>query len=279
MRSGFTLILALLAVLWGSLALGQVVDDRYTLRATHEAAPAGSQVSVQVLYDGQVGTNGSLPVGLRRWAFGLCHDPQVLGVFGAAEGAATVAVDPDFSVIHVNPPGITGLGFGVVVDHFGVNMLAPGLGLELYVVTYDLEDFDFGVTSLDFCSNWGDPPLETHFEIAGVVEVIPMQLSGSVTVGEPEPEFIRGECNDDGSFDLSDPIFLLSYLFPQQGVPPGLSCVDACDANNDGSVDLADVTAGLAALFGTPAIPLPGSGGCEEDTGSDPHGCDMYGGC
>ncbi len=49
--------------------------------------------------------------------------------------------------------------------------------------------------------------------------------------------FIRGDANGDGKIDLSDSIYLNSYLF-KSGPPPG--CMDAADANDDGKVDISD---------------------------------------
>ncbi len=67
-------------------------------------------------------------------------------------------------------------------------------------------------------------------------------ISGDVSVllnlcvGAPL-EFIRGECNDDGSMDIADGIFLVQFLFLDGPEPP---CRAACDANRDGMLNVAD---------------------------------------
>lgn len=67
-------------------------------------------------------------------------------------------------------------------------------------------------------------------------------------------EFQRGNCNNDCTLDISDPIFLAQHLF-QSGAAP--SCEKACDTNDDGTLDIADIVSTLMALFGTPTLPLP----------------------
>lgn len=68
------------------------------------------------------------------------------------------------------------------------------------------------------------------------------------------PEFIRGDANADGVFDISDAVFTLASLFIP-GSPPA-PCQDAGDANNDELLDISDAVAMLAALFiaGTPPL-------------------------
>ena len=86
-----------------------------------------------------------------------------------------------------------------------------------------------------------------------------------VTVGSL---FSRGECNNDGGFDLADAIFLLNFLFVAP--PATLACADACDANDDESLNIADPIAMLNALF--PAGPPPGLPAPYEECGPDPSG-------
>ncbi|MEM7165036.1 MAG: dockerin type I repeat-containing protein [Planctomycetota bacterium] len=84
-----------------------------------------------------------------------------------------------------------------------------------------------------------------------------------------QPDFIRGDCNNDGSNNIADAVNLLSFLFPM-GPPPTLPCEDACDGNDDGSLNIADAVAILNSLFGTPATPLPAPyPGCGQDLAPD----------
>ncbi|MEM7167189.1 MAG: hypothetical protein AAF581_17135, partial [Planctomycetota bacterium] len=50
-------------------------------------------------------------------------------------------------------------------------------------------------------------------------------------------EFVRGDCNNDGSTDLSDAIFHLSALFNAGDAP---TCERACDNDDDGATNIGD---------------------------------------
>lgn len=68
-------------------------------------------------------------------------------------------------------------------------------------------------------------------------------------------DFVRGDANDDGAFDIGDPISVLNFLFLGG---ESMTCADAADANDDGELDVADPTAALASLFlGNGPLPAP----------------------
>lgn len=272
----------LMLMFWGSLAASQSVDDRYTLRLGQGVGAPGAQVTVSVLYDAQVGSNGSAPEGIDGWRYGVCHDEPDLTVAAVVDGATTAMLQPDFNLIEESPPQdqfvTTGFTVNVVIDAFGIQFLPPGVGHELNLVTYDVADTATGVFPLEICDTLGVPPVETFLVSTVGLSLIPLRVSGSVSIAS-EPQFVRGECNNDGTFDLADVVFFVGYLFPPSGVPSILPCVDACDSNNDGTADLADAVASLAALFGSPTTPLPGSDGCDRDTGADFLECTSYDGC
>ena len=73
------------------------------------------------------------------------------------------------------------------------------------------------------------------------------------------PEFIRGDCNNDGLVIgfVGDIIFILQFLFAGG---PSPSCLNACDANDDESVDISDALYLLNwqwAVAGSPPPPPP----------------------
>lgn len=73
-------------------------------------------------------------------------------------------------------------------------------------------------------------------------------------------DFRRGDCNDDGTVDIGDPVATLPLLFSQPAPPP---CVDACDANGDGNFNLGDTVYLLNHLFvngPAPTDPFPTCG-------------------
>ena len=75
-----------------------------------------------------------------------------------------------------------------------------------------------------------------------------------------EPSFLRGDSNDDGTVDISDAVFTLTWLF-LGGPAPG--CVAVTNTNGDAAVDLSDPVYLLSHLFlggPEPVAPFPDCG-------------------
>lgn len=102
----------------------------------------------------------------------------------------------------------------------------------------------------------------------GLIPWKDIELSSStVTIGDANP-FKRGDTNQDGNVDISDPISTLGFLF--LGNPETLACMDASDANDDGEVDISDAITTLTFKFlGGVEIPAPGPESCGIDQTSD----------
>ncbi len=100
--------------------------------------------------------------------------------------------------------------------------------------------------------------------------------------GASPQRFHRGDVEDNGTLNISDPIALLGFLFLGNDAP---GCLEAADADNSGKIDLADAVALLGYVFlGDAAPPAPGPVvPCGVDTdpeGSPAHlGCERYAGC
>jgi len=96
---------------------------------------------------------------------------------------------------------------------------------------------------------------------------ITVTLEGRGVEGIP---FIRGDCNQDGMLNISDPLFLLYSMFGGGEIP---SCLEAADSNGDCRITIADPIWTLYFLFAggaAPAQPFPQCGypevqclGCE----------------
>lgn len=82
-------------------------------------------------------------------------------------------------------------------------------------------------------------------------------------------EFIRGDANTDGIVDISDPQYILNFLFLQG---EGL-CLDGMDSNDDGEVDVADVVYALGYLFQLGTEPPAPFTWCGEDPTADGLDC------
>ena len=86
-------------------------------------------------------------------------------------------------------------------------------------------------------------------------EVGTPDIPGRVYLTYGEKSFVRGDVNFDEKLDLSDAIFILSYLF-LGGPPP--RCEDAADTNDKGTLDITDAVYLLNHLFlGNAAPPAP----------------------
>ena len=114
------------------------------------------------------------------------------------------------------------------------------------------EDGFYDRDELDVCSEPADP---------------------AVTPRTSSCAFVRGDCDADGSVDVSDAVALLLALFRDAGRPP---CGDACDLNDDGAIDIMDPISGLGFLFKhdpPPALPFTT---CGADPTEDDLDCDTF---
>lgn len=96
------------------------------------------------------------------------------------------------------------------------------------------------------------------FDAAAVTDLTP-----------PGTLFRRGDCNNDGDFNLSDAVCILSYLFSDGGA----DCMDALDTQDDGALNLADAVYLLAYLFANDDPPAPPGLACGLDETEDDLDC------
>ncbi len=95
--------------------------------------------------------------------------------------------------------------------------------------------------------------------------------------GEEFLTFSRGDCNDDGMFNLADAVFGLATLFTGGSAAV---CDDACDSNDDGTFNISDPVWMLSALFlsGAPQ-PLAPFPCCDVDPTPDTLPCAVSSNC
>jgi len=88
----------------------------------------------------------------------------------------------------------------------------------------------------------------------------------------PAGPFVRGDCNGDGSNDLSDGVALLNFAFLGGDEPP---CRAACDFNADGALDVTAAVYWFNFLFqGGSAVPEPTTCGFSEVDSDNDVGCE-----
>lgn len=115
-----------------------------------------------------------------------------------------------------------------------------------------------------------DPTSDGLVAVVGVSTSTLYGLSGISGLIPTEPEFDRGDCNDDGLFNIGDAIFTLSFLFTM-GTEP--ACEDACDVNDDSLIDIGDGIYVLSALFVMGPAPFAPHMTCGVDPTADTLGC------
>ncbi len=103
---------------------------------------------------------------------------------------------------------------------------------------------------------FGLPAGEQNSVMAHYLAGLGFNLSG-------DPEFERGQINDDNLVNIADVITLLEYLFVSGPAP---LCLAAADLNDDGAVDVTDAIRLLGFLFQGQFPPNAPAGSC----GSDP---------
>ncbi|MEM7164345.1 MAG: hypothetical protein AAF581_02720 [Planctomycetota bacterium] len=87
--------------------------------------------------------------------------------------------------------------------------------------------------------------------------------------------FERGDCDADGTTNITDAVKSLQYLF----LSDTILCESACDADDDGFVNITDPVALLQYLFAAGVAPPAPIGACDVDPTADMLTCDMYPSC
>ena len=96
-------------------------------------------------------------------------------------------------------------------------------------------------------------------------------------LGGGDADFLRGDADDSGSFNVTDGVVLLNFLFGGAAPP---TCLDAADANDSGQLS---VTTGVYIFnwlfLGGPAPLPPGTETCGPDPTDDTLDCMTYTSC
>lgn len=144
-----------------------------------------------------------------------------------------------------------------------------------------LLDLDVGGVSQQYLSVGfvaGSSSFPNNFDLGIFAELNVCQYDGFYIFADQAGggvEFERGDCSNDGAYNIADPIRMLDALFG--GMTP--ACADACDGNDDGSVNIADAVYVLTDLFsGGPPPPAP-FGGCGLDPSADALSCGSFASC
>ncbi|MEM7166878.1 MAG: dockerin type I repeat-containing protein [Planctomycetota bacterium] len=213
-------------------------------------------------------------VGIYGYSLGVQHDPTVVQVDAIDYGQGVLSSTwgaPDFFATQAYPNGWTS---GVIIDTHGWHTIFLPQMTELISVTYSAVPTAtagmWAYSSLDWVDTLGMPPVETLIVVDGGGSVVPTKVSGAITFA-PATSYQRGDIDSDGGRSLTDVTAGAAYLF-LGATPP--SCMAALDCNGDMSVNVTDLVFLLSFLFNSgPASPEPFASCGYEPAASD-LGCD-----
>ncbi|MEM7164862.1 MAG: hypothetical protein AAF581_05320 [Planctomycetota bacterium] len=224
----------------------------------------------------QSGTNTMLG-DTAGFVISLTHDPAFLTATSITAGThldtLNGAAGADIFLTNIQPDGISVDCLNTMLPMIPVLPYTPDLlawtGQAAFTVDYTVDTSSLAgttsntVTSIAFGEVGGVGTSVTLIcgdrDLAEMrfldLQDITVTLDPLVTL-----DFVRGDCNDTGSVNIADPIWLINgYLaLPLQG-PEG-PCEEACDANSDGTINVADVSYLFSFLFlsgAAPAAPFP----------------------
>jgi outer membrane protein assembly factor BamB len=214
---------------------------------------------------------------------------EVENAGGTAQCTRTVCVDPVQPRCSMAVTDLAGGPIDTADDGDDVPCLPAGgtaLADAAASTGGDLE-FSFSVTppggvSIDQQGGPADPKANLTFADPGVYRIGLTVSNGAgqgqcaakticVKAVEAGKKFLRGDCNSDGTTDLTDAVTHLGALFLGDPEPP---CLEACDSNGDGSGDLSDAVHLLSSLFLGGSAPPPPNPNCGPGAVTPLLGCD-----
>ncbi len=214
--------------------------------------------------------------GIQGFSMSIWFPPGSLAVAEVALGAAVEAVQPEYFDYSVDAT-LGNLSLAVIFETSApYDMVtlepSPDLFRDIALVRFNVKmGAPEGVLPLELRDGPGTFPIRCVFVVNGE-SVQPDAVSGTFEVLPPAPIiFRRGFINRDSKVDISDAIYLLSWLFTGSTPPP---CMAAANANGQGKVDLSDAIWLLNWVFlGGPRPPEPFSACGEAPAGSYPLSC------
>lgn len=267
MKKNWISCLAAAAVLMVS---GALYAQDYTLSIAGETTLSGSAGdTVTETYTISMTTSASA-VGAQGYTFGVSGvGATITSIDWDSSDARTLYAGtspiPNNSVADCDPGGATrGAISAIVLNALGGATIPAGVTASLadVVIEYTIPSGSQTV-ELQFetscVSTQGGVPVPLVVTENGA-SVTPSTTGLTVNLAEAvDDSFNRGDANDDGDFDIGDPIYSLDALFRGGN---GFSCDRAADSNADDAVDLSDVMYSISYLFLSGPAPVAPSLGC-----------------
>lgn len=190
-------------------------------------------------------------------------DPEMIHVADITqEDTLTEALDCEFfQPVISNDNGFFIIGI-LLDDTPPVSKLYPTTGypLKAAILHIDVQE-DVPAPSeavIAFEDGLGTPAINNRV-VVNSESIVPQTINGVVAVNTL-PEFIRGDVNSDGRFDIADPVMMLLWKFYGQPI----DCVKAADADDNGEVGINDALFLMHFFFRNgdiipPPFPEPGT--------------------
>jgi len=239
----------------------------FAYRIPQIVADSNSSASTEIQIEQTSGT----PIPCGGFSMGIGFDPILLTALSVNAGPELEALDggngPDFFEVSILTEGVT---IACLFDFTLQSSLIFSPVVTVAQVEYEvLPAFPPSTGEIvSFVGSLGAPPVANVVATIAGDSIVP-ELFGTRLVLYQIPNFIRGDCNNDGTLDIGDPIFLLGVLFAGM---TGNECDDALDSNDDGLIDIADSVRTLGFLFSS-ADPLPAPSACGTDPTTDGLDC------
>ncbi|MAW76456.1 MAG: hypothetical protein CMJ95_03540 [Planctomycetes bacterium] len=212
---------------------------------------------------------------------GVGHDSAVVTATAVQQGPVLQAMNGGSGAEYFQP-GIEpdGCTVGCIYDFAGIDIATFGVATEVLSIDYDTVAGALAgsapgssqTTNLTPVAGLGPNAVTLVIVVGG--QSVSMQSQAGVVTLVATGGFNRGDCNDDGNYDIADAITLLDNLFLDGEV----FCDDACDGNDDELKDIADAVFVLSSLFVNGPMP-PGNGTCAPDPTEGTLGCEVFNSC
>ncbi len=203
----------------------------------------------------------------------LVEGPVADSVLGGGIEVITDGIDSDFIMFDLTAgPAETGVADSLVRVIYSRDQLGQAGDVRSTVHIGRTINVREPVANLTMTENPGslEQDVNTFVVAADTNRIYQLSMNESTLDGLP---FIRGDANNDGDINISDPSFILAFLFLGAESRP-LPCANAGDTDDSGTVDMTDAISLFSYLFRGGAAPAAPGVSCGFDATPSDLECD-----